>query len=946
MTKRWLSTWATLACSLMLVACGGGSGRGGSDVAVTGTGPSAQVLGGELAVFIMTVANIGDNPANTVNLVNLVGNQLALTGITCSASGGAVCPETVGVTMTITSLPAGGSLAFAVSARVASGANGAITNTMSASYSEDTSRTNNSSTASGVAYSLTGNLVVTGVGPTGTVPGGGAADFVMTVRNDGPDAASAVSLVDEVGNNLTVTAVQCNGTGGAVCPATLGIRMNVDTLPVGGALTFTISTTVASGTSGVISNTLTATAPNDTDRTDSFAVATGTAYTARAGVFVTGVGPATVIPAGNPATFTMTVSNAGPDVATAVHIVNTVSGNITQTGGTCVASGGAVCPTSVAPVMDVATLPVSGVLTFEITTLVAAGTNGSITNTMTATPTNDPDRSDNSAVAVGTASAYNLIASGTTPPPPSPITGGSTVVFTMVVSNAGPGLALAVPITDTVSSNLTIGAITCVAGGGAVCPASLGPNMVAPSIPSSGTLTFLVPTIVTAGANGTVSNSMTATGAGDSRPNDNTATASATAVSADLGVSQTAANGGAPVGAGGTAVFTAVVANPGPGAAANVTITETLTAGYAASVTCVAAGGSTCPAGPLGPVISVASLPAGSRLTLTYTVPVASTQRGDIVNLVQVTGDADPNTDNNSASVTVVAVDTRNGAYKAFAADGREYAMTVDFDARTYTMAGNGQSVQRTFTADPNGDFTVGGTSRFRTGTDLVVGGHDFGGGVLPYVAGRNFGTSINELGSAYNLATRNLPTGGTAITHAGTARASGNVLQVCQTDTGLPPLPQSCASADLKNYALSVSGDLYTGQEVLSGEVLTFRLAHVGASTVLLSAGAAPDGTQRLMIGLPDAASLVGGTVYGGSTTGDWVTISLGVDTYAFAGANGASDSALLQRINTGGPFAMWTGFRVSDSQRIYVMQASPLVVTFGGFGGGASGLLQVAVP
>ena len=122
MTKRWLSTWATLACSLMLVACGGGSGRGGSDVAVTGTGPVAQVLGGEVAVFVMTVANIGDNPANTVNLVNLVGNQLALTGITCSASGGAVCPETVGVTMTITSLPAGGSLAFAVSARVAAGA--------------------------------------------------------------------------------------------------------------------------------------------------------------------------------------------------------------------------------------------------------------------------------------------------------------------------------------------------------------------------------------------------------------------------------------------------------------------------------------------------------------------------------------------------------------------------------------------------------------------------------------------------------------------------------------------------------------------------------------------------------------------------------------------------------------------------------------------------------
>lgn len=944
MTKRWLSTWATtLACTLILVACGGGSGRGGSDVAVTGTGPSESVLAGATAVFVMTVANIGDNPASTVNLVNLVGNQLALTGITCSASGGAVCPETVGVTMTITSLPAGGSLAFAVSARVAAGANGAITNTLSASYSEDTSRTNNSATAAGVAYSLTGNLVVTGAGPTGTVPGGGSADFVMTVRNDGPDAASAVSIVDDVGNNLTVTAVQCNATGGAVCPATLGIRMNVDTLPVGGALTFTITTTVTAGTSGVISNTLTASAPNDTDRTDSFAVATGTAYTARAGVFVSGVGPATVIPAGNAATFTMTVSNAGPDVATDVRIVDTVSGNLTQTGGTCRASGGAVCPTPVGPVMTVPTLPVGGILTFDIATLVAAGTNGSITNTMTATPSNDPDRSDNSAVAVGTAAAYNLIVSGTAPT--GPIPGGSAAVFTMLVSNAGPGLALAVPITDTVSANLTIGAITCVAGGGAVCPASLGMNMVAPSIPSSDTLTFTVTGTVTAGTVGAVSNTMTATGAGDSRPNDNTATATATAVSADLGVSQTAANGGAPVGAGGTAVFTAVVANPGPGAATNMTITETLTAGYIATVTCNSAGGAICPT-PLGPVITVPSLPAASRLTFTYTVPVASTQRGNIVNQVQVSAIADTNTANNSASVTVVAVDPRNGAYKAFAADGREYDMAVDFDARAYTMAGNGQSVQRSFTADTNGDFTVSSTSRFRVAPDLLVGGHDFGGGVLPYVAGRNLGTSINELGGAYNLATRNVPASGAAVTRAGTARVSGNVLQVCLSDAALPPLPQNCGVADLKNYALAVIGDVYTGTEVITGEKFTFRLAHVGASTVLLSAGPAPDGTQRLVIGLPDAAGLVGGVVYGSSTAADWVTITLGTFSYAFTGVSGASDSTLLEQLNSGGPFAMLRGYRQSDLQQIFVMQASPLVVVFGKFGGGASGLLQVAVP
>jgi uncharacterized repeat protein (TIGR01451 family) len=809
MTRRWLTTLVTLGCALLVAACGGGSGRGGTDIAVTGAGPSETVLSGDTAVFVMTVANVGDNDASDITVVDLVGDQLTLTEIVCTAEGGAVCPDP-DVSMVVSSLPQGSSLTFTVSARVANGASGSFVNTMSATYGDDVDRANNSVTVDGTAYSPNGDIVVGGTGPTGSVAAGGSAEFVMTVRNQGPDEATGVHIVNTVGGNLTLTNVECSATGGAVCPSTLGIVMDVERLPVGGALEFSITTSIAVGTSGTIANTLNVTVDNDATRTD------------------------------------------------------------------------------------------------------------------------------NSFVATGTAAAYNLNVTGTAPT--GPIQGGSLAIFTAIVANSGPSSAQDVVITDTTGPNLTLQKVTCTATGEAICPTTLGATMVAPSIPSGDSLSFSVQARVTAGANGTLSNTLNATALGEARPADNTDTASVAAVSADLGVSQTAA---ATVGAGGSAVFTAVVANPGPGAAANITVMETLTAGYSASIACTASSGATCPTA-LGTAMTVPNLPVGRSLTFTYTVPVSAAARGNIVNTVQVAASADADTGNNSASATTTAIDARNGSYKAYAADGRPYELTVDFDARTYTMAGNAQTVVKSFTTGTNGDFTVSGNARFRVATDLLVGGHDFGAGVVPFVAARSFATGLSELAGSYNLATRNL-LGLAPVTHAGTARISGNVLQVCQSNTSLKT-PQNCDAGALKSYVLSISGNVVTGIESVTGEIHSFRLARTGALKVLLSAETALDGSQQLRIGLPDTAALSGGSLRGSSSTGDWGVMSLSTSNYAFAGSI-ASDSASLTRISAG-PSGMLSGRRSSDSEQIYVMQASPIAIVVGDFGGLASGLLQIAAP
>jgi len=406
----------------------------------------------------------------------------------------------------------------------------------------------------------------------------------------------------------------------------------------------------------------------------------------------------------------------------------------------------------------------------------------------------------------------------------------------------------------------------------------------------------------------------------------------------DLNLTQV---GPATIAAGTTATFTVLIVNTGRNEATNLVITETLTAGYTATVTCVASFGALCPAA-LGPNMTLPSLASTRSLTLTYQVAVPAANRGNLVHQVQVGSDVDTDASDNASTVTAVLFDGRNGLYKAYAANGRVYDLTIDFDALIYTMTVNGAPVQKAFAAGA-GEYIVAGTQRLRTATDLVIGNHDFGTGLLPYIAARRFGTTLVD--GVFNLATRNVAADGSATTRPGTARISGNVLSVCQTDTSVQ-VTQNCPVV-LTSYMLSVAGDVYTGVDTSSGAVITFQLARSGASIILLSALTAADGTQQLRVGLQESAGLAWGTLFGPTNTGDWVTMVLDAAnvSYAVLGAT-TNDQAGLQRISNSGPFAMMVGKRFSDSADIFVLQTVPLAIVVGAFDDTASGTFQVAVP
>ena len=93
---------------------------------------------------------------------------------------------------------------------------------------------------------------------------GDAVSYTITVSNAGPTAVTGAQVTDTLPASLTGATWTCAPTGAAVCAAASGsgsIATTVD-LPVGDSVTFTVSGTVAAGTTGSVVNTASVAAPS------------------------------------------------------------------------------------------------------------------------------------------------------------------------------------------------------------------------------------------------------------------------------------------------------------------------------------------------------------------------------------------------------------------------------------------------------------------------------------------------------------------------------------------------------------------------------------------------------------------------------------------------------------------------------------------------------------
>jgi uncharacterized repeat protein (TIGR01451 family) len=958
---RRLASSAVLATALALAACGAGSGRSGTDLAVTGSLATPVLLGGDPVVFVMTVTNRGEFEATGVQIRNAT-LQVSQSGlsITCSASGGATCPAATGPTMEVPVLPRGGRLDFEVRSTLNVGASGTFSNTMVVTAdTTDIDSGNNSATVSGTVTS--NDVAITATAPPGPLVAP-AATFTMVVDNAGPDTARDVLLTTTASANLVFVPadVACVTDGGAEAPLpqTDGSLL-VPSVPAGAQLVCSVPVVVVAGTSGVAVVSMTAASAGDGRAGNDTGTASVSATLVN-DVSVTGTAPPGPLLEG-PAVFTMVVANAGPAQADDVRLTTTASANLSLSPAaiSCVGQGGAQAPT----LQDdgsllSAAIPAGAQLDCSIPVTVARGTSGQAVVSMTASAAGDQrPGNDTATVSVSATLVSDLNVAGSAAATSVP--GGGATSFTFVVGNSGPATAFDVEVANVLGSGLSAaGAVSCSASGGATVPVpTVDGTLVASALPVGGVLTCTVPVTVDAGASGPVGTTFSASTEGETRPFDNTVTVTTVAVSTDLVVSQSGADE-AP--AGRAFAFVARINNAGPGPVRDLRIDWTRDAATGIvfeTPTCRASAGAVCPA-VIGPTMTVQTLESGRTLEFTFDVSTALDFRGEVSNTVAISAAGDTNPDNNEATATTRVVDPRNGSYEVFAADGRGYDLVVDFDGGRYTMSGNGDSVTRSFTGDASdtgdtGEFVVQGNERFRVATDLLVGGHDFGNGVLPYVAARSFAGSLAALAGSYNLATRIVGADGGARTLPGTAVISGNTLSVCESDTAEVPVVRLCPAGARKDYLnLALDGSVVTGIAG-DGEAIRFSVAGSGGAKFLFSVGPTAPDAQRVRYGVVDSTGglTFGPAQSGASTTGDWVTLTV-VDgspvTYTVTGG-AAPDGGDLTPVNpVGGPFSMLTGLSGAYGGQVLLLQSFPLQILVGGAPAAspASGLLQLTLP
>jgi large repetitive protein len=422
------------------------------------------LIAGRATTFTLAVSNVG-NSATDGSPVTVTDPFPADSFSQVATAGGAGWSCAIaGLTLTCTradTVPAGNSYPpILVDATVQDPAPGTIINTatVSGGGSADSSGSDGGG-ANGLA-----DLSIAKTADPGTVASGGQVTYTLTVQNSGPSSAQNVTVSDPVSaaSYSDVSAQPTQGTCDTSVSCSLG------TLTPNATATITITATVVArdttltNIAAVSSSTPDPIAENNSD-------SASVTVPASADLAIAKTGPANP-DQGGPDSFTITVSNSGPDTATEVVVNDTLPSQFSATGasgpgfsctvpggsgGTVVCTSPSLAPTGGAPPQITITGTLAGGIAGQtIRNVATVGSNS-----------DDPDSSSNTAsfgqlvgpvadVAI-TKQALTGSGSDTSGNPPD-INPGGTFNFGLEVTNFGPSAASAVQVTDTLPANVTL----------------------------------------------------------------------------------------------------------------------------------------------------------------------------------------------------------------------------------------------------------------------------------------------------------------------------------------------------------------------------------------------------------------------------------------------------------------------------------------------------------
>jgi uncharacterized repeat protein (TIGR01451 family) len=514
---------------------------------------------------------------------------------------------------------------------------------------------------------LQSDLSITKSSAPNPVIAGQDLTYTLTAANNGPATAQSVTVSDVLPAGLTlVSAPGCTNTAGTLSCA-------VGTLLAGQSTVIAVQVHVPSGylgsaTSGVISNTATIAAANQTDPNPGNNTATTTTTVlAQADVAVTKTcKPDTTAPAGTEGFCDIAVDNLGPSDAQSVSLTDVLTSatgfnvsGVTPSQGTCTVppQGGPV--TSITVSCTLGTIVAGGRATVHV--VVTAADIAEINDVATASSaTPDPNTANNSATGkvVFTGSADLKV----TKTGPATAVAGTGIQYVITVTNNGPSKAVAAVVTDHLPAGVSFTSVvtstgTCTYGqpGATDLTCNLG-NLAAGAVVTV-TVNAMVAPDVAPGiilVNEAVVSSATA-----DPDNSNNRFSVPTTVSAQADLSVVKSGSPNPVLAGNLLTWTITASNAGPSTATSVLLEDTLPAGVT-FVSGVNNGGQTvCTLVQTATVdCAIGTLQPGQTATVQLTGRVAAsldpgTVLHNIVTISSATPDPAPGNNTGTSDTTV-----------------------------------------------------------------------------------------------------------------------------------------------------------------------------------------------------------------------------------------------------------------------------------------------------
>jgi uncharacterized repeat protein (TIGR01451 family) len=511
----------------------------------------------------------------------------------------------------------------------------------------------------------------------------GNITYTVTVTNAGPDAATNTNLNVPLNNTLLFQPISAPAGWNCTTPPVNGgssFSCNAPSFAPGSAV-FTIVLKAAQSQFSILDQTITqnfgvgsaVADPNNANNS----VNVQTQYaTPDADLQITASdSPDPVAPDGN-ITYTVTVTNAGPDAATNTNL--NVPLNNTLLFQSISAPAGWNCTTP--PVNGGSSFSCNapsfapGSAVFTIVLKAAQSQFGILDQTITqnfavGSAVADPNNGNNS---VNVSTAYEVAdadLSITASDAPDPVVPGNNVTFTIGIANGGPDAATSATVTIPLDSRFRYVSLSSLAGFNCTTPAAGASGTITCTNPSSvnggaGTLTLVVqvdPSLLS-GPSGSIQQNFTiGSSTHDPAPLNNSAqttTAFQTPGVADLSITKTTAATNASPGS--TITYTITAHDNGPADATNVVITDALPASLLFQ-SISAPAGFTCTTPAVGATGTItcngASLINGASAVFTLQTKVASNASGAIVNSATIaSAQSDGAASNNGGSAGAVAV--------------------------------------------------------------------------------------------------------------------------------------------------------------------------------------------------------------------------------------------------------------------------------------------------